>query len=189
MTDKIAAAQRLIDKHGFGPITIDEFDIFIIDERLAQDPGTTDTNDLAYKGFVIERAAARKAINTAAAKLPAADDLFQVGIEEAGQTYVVEPYGENKKTTAYELNGRVKTFTENKAKGLKRDMAELTRLIELHGEDERLTDAKAQVGIVSAATQEALPKILGIIAQLERGYLIANGTIKSIKEEYEEHEE
>ena len=40
-----ASARRMFDKFGFREITIEEFDIFIIDEKLADDPETSNKAD------------------------------------------------------------------------------------------------------------------------------------------------
>ncbi|MGI9571296.1 MAG: hypothetical protein ACR2PH_16515 [Desulfobulbia bacterium] len=188
MKSVIEIALDFIEKHGFGDISIDAFDIFIIDAELAQDPKTSDTTTLEYKGFVQERSAARASINSAATRLDNVDQLFQIRVVDAGQTYTVEPYGENKTLNAVQIARRLETFTRNKKDTLLRDNREIERLIKIHGDDLKLVDAKEQLLIVSKEAENFLPKVLGVMAQMEKAYLLASQNAHDVKRDYETEE-
>ena len=95
------------------PFTIDRFDIFCIDQNLLADPGTSDTKDHTYKGFVQRRSAVRRLINTAAAGLNGSS--FQIVIDKEDRTkYVLAPWGANTSDRGLALGDVVKNFTKNR---------------------------------------------------------------------------
>ena len=105
-------AIRFIDRFGFRDIKIDEFDTFIIDEKLATDPETSDPKDIRYRQFVTERSAAKRKLNAAGPYLNG--QSYQVIVETPGLTYTVTPWISNSKDIASNMGRRVRKFTDSR---------------------------------------------------------------------------
>ena len=81
---KVTAARTFQANHPAGILSSEEFDIYIIDEGFAEDPGTDDTKSNAYRGFVQQRARAKRLLNTWAEMLPPEEAYRIVSVPGGG---------------------------------------------------------------------------------------------------------
>ena len=126
----------------------DDFDLWIIDHDLAEDPGTDDSASGAYKGFVQQRNAARKAINSAATLLGEVD-AYSIDINKAHpEQYAVTPWTESATDVAQEIGNRIHKFSRNKVRSLGR---------------------LRNIAIENACSQEGVDELVQMLSQLE-GY-------------------
>lgn len=147
---KTAIARAFADKFcGRTEITRDEFDMFIIDKKLADDPGTDDSTTLEHKGFVQARNNARRSINNWSRNLPV-EEHFAVEISrQKPDTMNIVRWEDHAKATALDIGNRVEMFSKNKLS----DVKKLRRvLLEKTGEasDDRLDEIYQMIGMVEA---------------------------------------
>ena len=115
--EKDALCAKFIESlGGNSTLTRDNFDIWIIDNNMADDPGTTDTTSIAHKGFVQQRSNARKSLNNWGAKQ---NPPFAIEVDkELRDTYHVKRWEDNAFAVAADIGNRVEKFTKNKMKAV-----------------------------------------------------------------------
>jgi hypothetical protein len=97
------------------PLSRDNFDLWIIDHKLATDPETEDPKTLAFKGFLTERTQARKAINNGAKLLPPGEN-YAISIDpQDAETYRVKSWDRDSLDYAKGIGKRIEKFSNNKA--------------------------------------------------------------------------
>ena len=101
-------------------ISRDNFDLWIIDNGLAEDPGTDDVRSVSHKGFVQQRSQSRIALNRWAAKLPEGDSYAVEVDKERDGVYTITTWADNAFALAADIGNRVEKFTKNKVKGVRR---------------------------------------------------------------------
>ena len=92
--------------------------MFIIDEGLAVDPGTDDTENPAYRGFVQQRANARKKLSTAAKHLPNGE-AFDIVVKDTGKVWEIKRWVDSADDQFRSVGRIVRTHAQNKIKNLK----------------------------------------------------------------------
>jgi hypothetical protein len=147
---KVALARKFSEAfQGTGEISKESFDIFIIDNGLAEDPGTDDSTSLAHKGFVQARNNARRALNTWAKGLPP-EEHFAVEISrQSPEALNVVRWEDHARATALDIGNRVEMFSRNKLSGVKK----IRRLLlDKAGDssDDRLDELYQMIGLVEA---------------------------------------
>jgi hypothetical protein len=176
--DNIGHARAFITKFGISdkPITIDEFDCWIIDRGLAADPGTSEKKDNAYKGFVLQRSSVRRMLNTAGTWLNG--DSFQIVVPRDRDLYghyIVKKWGEASQDIARVISAQIETFTKSRIDGLKsvRNKAEA-----LHLESPNDAEAESLVLLMSSLSGHAVTlqaKIAGLLKQYDVAYTLIKG--------------
>ena len=145
-------------------ISIDEFDMFIIDQKFTKDPETNDLKDPRYKGFVQDRNTAKNAINRAAATLDNGD-RFVIKILEAGKRYQIAPWGEETLNIAKDVGDRIHLFAEGKKKLLTRLKNNVESLyIETGGDDSVVEDLRKMVSMIREEGLTLEVKIKSLVA-------------------------
>jgi hypothetical protein len=156
-------AKRLFEKFGFDQISIEAFDLFIIDQGLAKDPGTSDTTDIGYRGFVQQRNQVKGKLNRAAARL--FDNPFAIEVIVAGETYQIRRWHESSTQVATDLGNRVKKFTENRFSQLQILQKQVDKRFFEHPEDQELAQTSALFGIMKQEGIQVLAKVKGLAYQ------------------------
>lgn len=166
--DNIAHARAFIEKFGIGEITVDEFDMFIIDRGLAVDPGTTDVKDNAYKGFVQTRNAARRLLNTAGAWINGSS--FQITVAETGKTYKVTPWALDANEFAKNVTKQVGNYVSSRVAHLKAMRNKAEGLIQAYGDDDDLHDSMVMLSSMTGHGVSMQAKVAGLLKQYDTAY-------------------
>lgn len=121
----IIIGRRFIKKFGFKNITVEQFDIFIIDNRLTINPDSDDSTDPTYKQFKEERTRARGILNRAGAEMDEGR-RYQITVMVPGQMYSVVPYGLAVVDKAANFGSQIQRIVAGK----RRQIAETERKVE-----------------------------------------------------------
>lgn len=84
-------ARLFIKKFGYGTITIDRFDMWIIDQRMVEDPGTDEKGDPLYREFTAGRSKAKASLNRWGPECDDGDRFF-IKVLVSGKLYELVPY-------------------------------------------------------------------------------------------------
>ena len=87
----LTTARRFIKRFPFGELTVEQLDIWIIDQRLAEDPETDDTRSPRYREFRDARNKVRNMLNRHGGDC---DDgqRFHIKVQVNGKLYEIIPY-------------------------------------------------------------------------------------------------
>lgn len=173
-----ANARAFIEKFGFGEIDIDNFDMFIIDNKLADDPKTDDTKSNDYKAFVHARAAAKRQLNAGAAHLD--ENSFIIEVIDAGKTYNVASWAGGAMTAASNMGFKVKRFADGRFQELKKLHTDAEKLYSLASGDHRdeLQEVTMMISFMRQQGLELNAKVKGLVAQYDSA---ANGVEDHVK--------
>jgi hypothetical protein len=149
-SDKKLLAEQFTSDHGIGcfiesprgfTITLEAFDIWIIDHGFAQDPGCDEANgtSMEWRGFVAQRNSTRKMLNICGRIL---EEPLSFSVEintdprERGEpiTYDVRPWQAHVKLAAGGQAQKILRYTKNKGSALKQFEA-LAETKGLNGQD------------------------------------------------------
>lgn len=168
--DNIAHAKAFIEKFGIGDrhVPIDQFDVFIIDRGLAQDPGTSDVKDNAYKGFIQQRGAARRLLNTAGAWINGSS--FQIVVNGRGENYSVKSWALDAREFSRDITVQVATYVSSRVSNLESMRNKAKGLIEAYGEDDQLHDAISLLSEMGGHGIVMQSKIGGLLKQYDIAY-------------------
>ena len=114
---RLVKAQKFMDKFGYGEITIDEFDMFIIDQKWATDPKTSDSSTMEHKVFVTERARQKRALDSAGHFLK---EPFQIAIINKGSTWEIQEWNTNTREFTKDVGNRITKFAEGRMNSLRK---------------------------------------------------------------------
>jgi hypothetical protein len=186
--ENIGYARSFIEKFGLGEVTIDDFDMFIIDQKLAEDPGTSDTKANAYKGFIQQRTAARRLINTAGGWLNGSS--FQVvvpegGTPEYGKVYFIKPWNDDAKSFGTNLGNSVKKYTQNRVKALQALHNKALTLAEHHAEDPEFHETAQMLSFISQHSIELRARIAGLVTQYNVAVDAVEDKVKALAAHYD----
>ena len=147
---RLTMARKFLADNGLaGPsgttITRDSFDLWIIDNGMAQDPGTDDTRELAYKGFVQQRTYARAALNRWAKMLPEPDSFAVETDKERPELYFINTWSDNAFALAADIGNRVEKFSRNKVRHV-RSMHQLA--VDKHLDEQDTTELIQMISLL-----------------------------------------
>jgi hypothetical protein len=137
-------------------ISLEHFDLWIIDQKFAQDPEccpVTDPESIQWKGFVQQRNQAKNLLNRCAKLLP---EHFSYVIKPGASgddKYYIVPWQTDAKREAKDVRARVATFTKNKV-----DSIDSLRLIaeKKVGRGEDAETLMGYLNVTAAARQRLL---------------------------------
>jgi hypothetical protein len=169
--ENLAHARALIEKFGFGKehVTIDQFDTFIIDRGLAQDPGTSDVKDNAYKGFVQQRGTARRLLNTAGPWLNGSSFQLVVNKERGGK-YSILKWATDANEYAKQITNQVETFVGSRVANLETLRNKAKGLVAIYGEDDELHDSILLLSEMSGHGISMQARVAGLLKQYDTAY-------------------
>jgi hypothetical protein len=170
--DNIAHAKAFIEKFGIGDkhLPIDQFDMFIIDRGLAQDPGTSDVKENAYKGFIQQRGAARRLLNTAGTWINGSS--FQLVVNGRGENYSVKPWAVDANEYARQITDQVETFVQSRMANLKSAHKKTEALLGIDGNHED-ADLHLSQQLLASMVGHGITmqsKIAGLLKQYDTAY-------------------
>jgi hypothetical protein len=186
--ENIGYARTFIDKFGLGEVSIDDFDMFIIDQGLADDPGTSDTKANAYKGFIQQRTAARRLLNTAGGWLNGSS--FQVVMPEPktdlyGKAYLIKPWNEDAKSFGANLGNSVKKYTQNRVNALQALHKKALALSEHHDDDAEFRETAQMLAFVGQHSIELRARIAGLVTQYNVAVEAVEDKVKALSAHYD----
>jgi hypothetical protein len=177
--DNIAHARAFIEKFGFGEenVPIDQFDMFIIDRGLAVDPGTSDVKNNAYKGFVQQRGAARRVLNTAGTWING--QSFQLVVnKERGKAYSVLKWATDANEYAKKITRQVETFVGSRTANLKALRNKAEGLIAMYGDDDEIHDSILLLSEMTGHGISMEARIAGLLKQYDTAYTAVSGRLE-----------
>jgi hypothetical protein len=188
-----AIARAMSAKFTIGTeLSVDEFDMFIIDQKMVKDPGTDDPKDSLYKGFIQGRNNAKNAINRAAGSLDNGE-RFIIEIIEPGKTYKMAAWGEASLNIAKDVGNRVRTFSKNRQGELKRLYNNVEMLYsETGGDDQVVEDLHEMLSTIRKEGLVLEVRIQSMVAQFNGAVNAVEAQIRIATEErkvLEDHSE
>jgi hypothetical protein len=159
----LSLARKFIGRFGFGPISVESFDIFIIDHYLAADPETSDTTDGRYIKFVQERTKARGKLNKVGGD---ADERFQIVAHTRGE-YMVAEYNEAIRESTAAISQQVRRYAEGKSHNLARMAKKIDRMLLEAPEDAELLTTAAMVEEMVSQSTKLATKVAGLTHQYQ----------------------
>lgn len=176
--DNIRHARAFLEKFGIGDstVTIDMFDMFIIDRGLAEDPGTTDTKTNVYKGFVQQRNSARHAINNAAAWLNG--DSFKITVnkdKEKRTHYNVQRWGDASQDFARDITRQIGVYTASRINNLNVIQGKAATMQHDNPDDHEMAHCMLMLDSLSGHAIKMQAKIAGLLKQYDTAYLMIKG--------------
>jgi hypothetical protein len=181
--ENIQYARAFINKFGVGEVSVDDFDMFIIDQKLADDPGTSDTKANAYKGFIQQRTAARRLINTAATFLNG--DSYQIVVEDAGTTYSVTPWASNAREVTRDVANKIQIYVNNRMSAMKALQSKTEQLRLTHDKDTDLAETLAMMSHMRMHGIEMQARIKGLVTQYNVAFDAVTEQAKNLIASYE----
>lgn len=115
---RLKKAEKFFTKFGYGILTIEQFDMFIIDNKWAKDPKTDDKADPRHKVFVTERARQKRALDAAGPFLT--DNPFQIAVKTKGAEWEIEEWNTNAREIARDVGNRVSNFANARLNQLRK---------------------------------------------------------------------
>jgi hypothetical protein len=146
--ETIALADKFITENGTGPITVEQFDIWIIDNEMAEDPGDKEEYPQLHKAFIVERAAAKRTLNSAAQSLP--DNAFCIKVRTRGELYEVCTWSVGADESLGNLGNSAKRYVSNKAASLSTLKNSAQRLMKLDPSNAALQEAFQVLAMVES---------------------------------------
>jgi hypothetical protein len=151
----LTLARRFIERFGFNKITIEQFDMWVIDSHLAKDPETDDTKDARYREFTSARNKAKGMLNRQG---PDCDDgdRFNVRVLIAGKLYETVPYSIAMLDNSKEFANQLSKFLTNKTNKLVTQERTISDLALMAGEDQ---PEMIEAATVLAAAREGKERV------------------------------
>lgn len=168
----IALATLFIRKFNTGLIGIDEFDCFIIDNGMAKDPKTDDVKSLKYKGFVNQRAAAKRTLNGAGAALKD-DNAFMIQVKRAGEEYEVVPFSLGATMSAEGLGDKVRLYTENRQASIGPLKKKIDALLRENPRSGELLEASEALALIDMEARRLIARVDASVNHFNKGLLLA----------------
>jgi hypothetical protein len=162
----LSLARKFIGRFGYGPISMEAFDIFIIDHYLAADPETSDTTDGRYIKFVQERAKAKVKLNKVGGD---ADDRFQIVTHQRG-VYMVAEYNEAIRESTASISHQVRRYSEGKAHNLEGMSKKIDKMLLADPEDAELLTTAAMIEEMVVQSTKLATKVAGLTHQYQAAW-------------------
>ena len=182
----IVVARKFFEKFGMQAIAIDDFDMFIIDNKMAKDPGTSDTTSLSWGGFVQERGQAKNRLNEGGRYL---DQPFFIVITTPGVTYTIAPWNESTRAKAAGLGDSVHNFAQNRVNDVIKSGGHVAELIQLALEDEDISDLEEtalMIDFIAVQSGTFEKQVKALTEQFNQGVAVVEDRVKRITQKREQ---
>jgi hypothetical protein len=177
-----AAARRLFDKvGGHERFEVDAFDSFLIDEKLVDDPDTSDTTSPVYKGFVQQRGVMKGRLDRAARALPNGE-AYRIAVVKAGSVWQLTPLADAMDDDYERFAEKAAGHVENSLKRLNRIEKQMRAKL-LDDYDPRLQQVMRINGMMQAEAIGFTSQVKGIAARYDEAYARANNIISQLAKE------
>ena len=179
-----AKARKFLTRFPVGKnLSVEQFDMFIIDHGLAIDPGPSDTKDATYQGFVGQRSQARAKLNRAAVNI---DSPFQIEVVKGGEIYTVKAWSESSRNIATDLGNRVEKYALGRFAHLRTLHNAAERLAVKYPEDHDLQQTSALLSVMRAESVALQSKVKGIVYQYNGAADAVEKQVMAILDKYED---
>lgn len=176
-------ARKFITRFNYGPISVEQFDIFIIDHYLAEDPETEDTKDARYMKFVKERSTAKSRLNKVGGDV---EERFQIVKHRPGHEYMVVEYNEAIRESTAAISTQVRRFAENKTTNLNQMSRKLDQMLLASPEDVDLLNTSAMVAEMITQSAKLSTKVAGLTHQYQVAWSVVEEKFKALADNTEE---
>lgn len=182
----LTMARQFISKFGYGDVTADRFDMWVIDNRLARDPGTDDPKDPMYRLFREERTRARGLLNRHG---PDCDEghRFQIKTLVSGKMYRIEPFTVSVLDNAAEFGDHVSKMVASRSKRIAAHERKLQKLMLLGDSDQsELKQAQEVLALCVDQTDRVGKDLRATVHQYNIGMDKAEQMVDKLLTKYEE---
>lgn len=171
-------------RFGGDSVKVDEFDAFIIDHKLADDPNTDDTKDQRHTGFVQQRFQARNRINTAAAKLGQSESFVIVVDKKKKSQYIIRDWAEDQKVQMGSCGDYIRTAATGRLQDTDRRANRLAKALQENPGDERLQHFNNMGRMLQANTGTMVSKVVALVQHWEKAVLTYEKEAERLIKEY-----
>ena len=127
----------------------DAFDMWLIDNGMVEDPGTSDTKSCAHKGFVQQRNNFRRNLNTWGSGLPSGES-FKIEVDKKNnKKYRITAWETAAYGDAKDIGNRVEKYATNKRKYVSSIQRLAVDQIKNDGSSEDLETLLKMIGLVN----------------------------------------
>jgi len=176
----LLALKFLCDFGGRKLITRDDFDLWIIDNELAEDPGTDDTRSAAHKGFVQQRSNARRSLNNWGKRLKE-EDSFNVILAD-DEHYRIVTWESSAEEFSKNIGNLVKRYAENKAKEVSKIRRVVDDKIKLGASNAEIDRLYQAIGLIEGHAKQMTRRIEAEIKRYNNAILFVNKTAEAMLE-------
>ena len=181
----LANSRKFFEKFGFGEISVEQFDLFIIDEKLASDPETSDTKDPRYRGFIAERAQAKNKLSRGGAHY---DPPFSIEVIAAGRNYMVSTWSDNAIGVAKEVANRIDSYTKGRLNKMRTLHNRAEALSLDHPSDPELQSAQLVIGAMRTQAGYMQSRIKALVVQYNKMADMAEQEVQLVISQYDDAE-
>lgn len=179
MSQYSGVARTMIEQFGLGPIPIDKFDDFIIQQGMADDPETSETNDPRHRAFIQNRATCRNRLNAGARALQVP---FSIGVDTPGKTYELREYSQGAVEDAKATMQRVDLFSSNKVKAIDKSRNQMAALLELNPDSLEIKESKLMLDVIALQADSLGVNFKAQIAQFNAGMAAVEAHVQATLE-------
>lgn len=178
-------ARKFSERFEFGTITVEKFDMWLVDLCLVEDSGTDDTTDPRYKAFVAGRSRVMSMLNRYGGDC---DDgyRFQIKPERRGKTYRVVPYAAAMLNNSLDFAPDMVKSMHNKSASLskaERHVAEIA--LKGGGDSEELMKVNQIQAAMNAQTEKGVRQMRAILHKQTSDQNAAADMIEKLLLKYE----
>jgi hypothetical protein len=186
--ENVYLARKFQEQFGYGTISVDEFDMFIIDNKMVADPGTSDKKSHAHKGFVQERNAIRRTLNNAGVYNNG--NSFQIVVDtgtegDPSKGYKIIPWETSAKEITKELANKTGIYVNNKVATLKALHNKAETLCLQNHDNDALRETTHMLSFMRQQGVELQSRIAGLIKQYNIAYDQVEEQVREVIKQYE----
>ena len=171
-------AEKFFAKFGYGLITLDQFDMFIIDKGWADDPETDERSDPRHKVFVTERARQKRALDSAG---PFIENPFQISVKTKGSEWEIEEWNHNAREISKDVGNRVMKFAKARMLGLQKLSSRASELKALTDDDSKIEELTETIALINYMADKSIELQTKVEAQCLKFNNAADAVEKQIK--------
>ena len=185
----LTLARRFSERFDYGLLDVEKFDIWIIDQRIVEDPQTDEPSDPRYKEF---RAARSKTFGMLNRYGGDCDDgyRFQLKVVERGKIYRVMPFSAAMLEDSLNMGADTLKFVSNKTGKLAKAEKRVGKLAMLGGGDQaELIEVSRVQSLVNANSEKIERDIRALLHKKTRDENAAADLMNKLLEKYEPDED
>jgi len=180
----ILARAFLAHFSGCNLISRDNFDLWIIDNKMAEDPGTDDTRSAAHKGFVQQRSNARRSLNNWGKRLPE-EEAFNISVVD-GERYRITTWESSAEEFSKSIGNRVKRYSDNKVREVSKIRRVVDDKIKLGANNDEIDKLYHAIGLIEGHAKHMARRIDVEIVRFNTAIEFVNKTAEAMLEQLSE---
>ena len=157
-------ARLFFEKFGYrDTLSVEDFDIFIIDHKLAKDPETSDTSDPRHRNFVTERSLARNKLNKGGAYCE--DGAFTINVVKPGKLYSITAWTDSSLDFAKEIGNQVADYAQSRRARMQSLSRQADKMLDLDPSNTELLEVSQMLGFMAREGLQLQAKVKGLVNQ------------------------